>query len=286
MTNFNKILVPFDNDTRSIRALEYAAMFASGIGAKIVAYHLADPKDYHSKLEFEKKLAKFIDRQLRPKLSKIQLTYPNIQKIELQTQGLEKPLPRHIVDFAIQNEIDFIIMRSHGLPDTDAWESHFKNTNAYKVILEAPCPVFTFMQMPTNLKIKNILLPLDLSEGTLYKIPLAVILAQQFRATLHLISGSEHNDDHEALNKQMDKTQADLKDKGVNVTRNSIYTGTLHAAIAFFITKIDIDLVIIMSRPGFRWSDLWVSPKAKRIISHSKVPVLSIRSDRPFATAI
>lgn len=281
MSTFKKILVPFDDNMKSIGALEYAAMFASGIGAKITALHLANPKDYHTKDEFRKELGEMVEQQLRPKLLDIQKTYPDIKKIDLQIRGLEKPVYDHIVEFAGENDIDFIVMRSHGLPDMDDWELHLRNTNAYNVVLESPCPVFTFTQIPTQPKMKNILVPLDLSEGSMYKVPFAMSLAGQFGATLHLVSASEHKEDHDQLQQQLNELRNDLSDRNIQVVSNGLYPGTLPAAIAAYTEQADIDLVVIMSRPGFRWSDLWVSPKAKRIISHSKVPVVSIRSNKP-----
>ncbi|MEQ6119834.1 universal stress protein [Reichenbachiella sp. MALMAid0571] len=281
MSNFKKILVPFDDNARSIGALEYAAMFATGIGAKITALHLADPKDYHSKEEFQKELAEMVDQQLRPTLHEIQKTYSDIRKIDLQIRGLEKAIPQHIVEFSEENEIDFIVMKSHGLPDTDDWDMHLKSTNAYKVVLESTCPVFTFTEIPIKPKMKNILVPLDLSEGSLYKIPFAASLAQQFEATLHLVSASEHKEDQEELQHRLDQVSNELTEKGIKIVKNGLFPGTLPAAIQAYTEKSGIDLVIIMSRPSFKWSDLWVSPKAKRIISHSKVPVVSIRSNKP-----
>lgn len=281
MSTFKKILVPFDDNMKSIGALEYAAMFASGIGAKITALHLANPKDYHSKDEFRKELADMVEQQLRPKLLDIQKTYPDIKKIDLQIRGLEKPIYDHIVEFVDENDIDFIVMRSHGLPDMDDWELHLRSTNAYKVVLESPCPVFTFTQIPTQPKMKNILVPLDLSEGSMYKVPFATSLAEQFGARVHLVSASEHKEDHDQLQQQLNELRNDLNHRNIEVVSNGLYPGTLPAAISAYTEQADIDLVVIMSRPGFRWSDLWVSPKAKRIISHSKVPVVSIRSNKP-----
>ena len=281
MSNFKNILVPFDDNAQSIGALEYAAMFASGIGAKITALHLADPKDYHSKEEFQQELTEMIAQQLRPKLQEIQQTYGDVRKIDLQTRGLEKSIPQHIVEFSKENEIDFVVMRSHGLPNTDDWDMHLKSTNAYQVVLESTSPVFTFTQIPVKPKMKNILVPLDLSEGSLYKVPFAVSLAQQFDATLHLVSASEHKEDQEELQQRLDAVSNELTEKGIKIIKNSLFPGTLPAAIHAYTDKSGIDLVIIMSRPGFKWSDLWVSPKAKRIISHSKVPVVSIRSNKP-----
>jgi nucleotide-binding universal stress UspA family protein len=281
MSNFKKILIPFDDNIKSIAAFEYAAMFASGIGAKITALHLADPKNYHTKAEFQKDLTVLVDCQLRPKLASIQKDYPDIKKIDIQIRGIERPIYEHIIDFAKNNEIDFIIMKSHGKPDKNEWEPHFKSTNAYKVVLDAPCPVFTFTHITSNPKLRNILVPLDMSEGSLDKLPLAIKLAMQFHAKLHLLTASEHREDIQAHEEQLDEIFNDFIGRGINVTKNKVYSDTLPAAIDRYVKNVDIDLVMVMSRPGFRWSDIWMSPKAKRIISHSKVPVVSIRSNKP-----
>jgi nucleotide-binding universal stress UspA family protein len=281
MSNFKKILIPFDDNIKSIAALEYAAMFASGIGAKITALHLTDLKDDHSKVEFQKDLTELIDDQLRPKLLSIQKNYPDIKKINIQIIGIDKPIYAHIIDFAKANEIDFIIMRSHGKPDTNAWELHFKSTNAYKVVLDAPCPVFTFTHITSAPKLRNILVPLDITEGSVEKLPLAIKLAMQFNAKLHLLSAAEQQEDVQELQLQLDEMYDELIDRGINAIKNKVYPDALPIAIDAYTKNVDIDLVMVMSRPGFRWSDLWMSPKAKRIISHSKVPVVSIRSDKP-----
>jgi nucleotide-binding universal stress UspA family protein len=280
MKNIKKILVPFDNNLRSIAALDYAAMFATGIEANITALHLADPQDYHSIREFNNKISDLVNDELRPKLKEIQSNYPDIKKIDLQIRGLHKPIHRHIIDFALENKIDFIILRSHGMPGEENWEDTFKSTTAYKVVLEATCPVFTFTKMPERPKIDHILVPLDLSEGSLHKVPFAITLAKQFDATLHLLSASEQEEDLEELKEQLFELDEEIKHKNVNV-ENTVNKNALPQAIDSYTKKHSIDLIIIMNRPGFRWSDLWISPKAKRIISHSKVPVISLRSNKP-----
>lgn len=286
MTKITNILVPFDDNIRSIRALEYAAMFATGIGAKITALHIADPKDYHSKAEFDKDLQDLVENQLRPKLFEIQKNYADVRKIDLQIRGLEYSISQHIIDFAVEKQIDFIVMRSHGLTHADDWELHFKSTNAYKVLLDAPCPVFTFTQAPDTPKMKNIVVPLDLSEGSLFKVPFAITLAEQFNAKLHLVTSSEYKEDQAELNRQMDEIYSKVTASGINVVKAEVFTGTLPEAIFSYCEQRQIDLVIILSRPGFRWSDLWVSPKAKHIVSRSKVPVVSLRTEGPFSVGI
>ncbi|MEO9804756.1 MAG: universal stress protein [Reichenbachiella sp.] len=281
MSTIKKILVPFEDNIMSIRALEYAAMFATGIGAKITVFHLADSTDYQSLAEFKEELNTLIEEQFRPKLKSIQQIYPDLHKIAIQTLGLQTSIHKHIVGFAKENAFDLIIMRSHKLKKGDDWELHFKDTNAYKVTLEATCPVFTFTNIPEKPKLKNILMPIDLSEGSLFKVPYTISLAKQFGSTIHLLSASENSDDIEELQQQIKELYRELEDRGVRAVKNEICTKTLPEAISDYTNSNDIDLIVIMSRPKFRWSDLWISPKAKKIISHSKIPVISMRSDRP-----
>jgi len=281
-----KILVPFSDDERSINAMAYAAMLASNMGAAITALHLADTHDYTSKKEFQEELKEMVDQRLRPKLREIQKSYPDIRSIRIQTLGLEKSIDQHIIDFAKEEAIDFIVMRSHGLPEASELELRFKKTNAYKVALEAPCPVFTFTGAPVINSPKHILLPLDLSDGSLYKAPLAMELAKKFGATVHLLSASEHIEDHEELDEQITTVSEELTNRGIEVVTEKIHRKTLIEAIEDYTEKVSIDLITIMSRPGFRWSDLWMSPGAKKIIAQSKVPVLSVRTKGPIEVGI
>ena len=281
MIQFKKILVPFDDNERSIKALEYAAMFASGIGAKITALHVADAKDYRSKKEFQASLKSLVDLKLRPALNRIQKRFAEIVKIDLQVRGMDKPLHQHIVSFAKENDIDFLIMRSHGKALEEDWESVLKTTTAYKVVLDAPCPVFTFTQVPESPQLNHLMVPIDLSEGSVFKIPLVMAIARQFNATIHLVSAVEDETEQAELKPTMDALGDQLTREGVKVVRGNVLSDSPHHALLSYAKDNKIDLVVIMSRPGFRWSDLWVSPKAKQIINLSRVPVLSVRSNQP-----
>jgi len=96
-------------------------MFASGIGAKITALHIAYPKDYHSKEEYDRELTDMVEQQLQPELREIHKHYSDIRKIDLQIRGMDKPIPEHIIVFALEHQIDSIVMRSHGLTQGDDW---------------------------------------------------------------------------------------------------------------------------------------------------------------------
>ncbi|GAB5522822.1 MAG: hypothetical protein Roseis2KO_06940 [Roseivirga sp.] len=281
MSIINKILVPFNNNRDSLSALEFAASVSAVTGARITALHLADPENYPDKRAFQKDLVRVLDQHLQPKLNEIHKRYPQVTKIDLQTRGLQKPVHDHILDFAAENSIDLIVMKTEGLFHLNDWEAHFTSSNSYKVVLEAECPVFTFTQSMAQTDFQHILVPLDLTDGSLYKVPLAIAFARYFGATLHLLSASEHSDDHPELQNQLDDIEIELQQRGVKVVKARLMKETISGAIDLYIEQQSIDLIMIMNRPGFRWSDLWVSPAAKRLICFSEIPILSIRSQEP-----
>lgn len=281
LKQIHTILVPFSNDEASMGALNYASMIASIFNANIVALHLADPKDYRSKSEFQEKVTQMVEFQLKPRLKEIQSRFPKVQKIKLQYLGIDKPIHDHIVSFVKEHDIDLVVMRSHGLPKRRDFEIHFKKSITYQVVLECPCPVFTFTEIPQRASAKNILVPVDLSDGSLQKIPLVIEMAGKCKSKVHLLSAVENKEDRSGLLEQMQEVGEIISAAGVKEVSQEIVDQSMLEAINEYVTRHEIDLIVVMSKPGFKWSDLWISPKAKRLIMESKVPVLSIRPPAP-----
>lgn len=286
MSVFSKILVPFDDNQDSVRALEYAAGFCTGTGAKITALHIADPKDFEDKRAFQKDLVRMLDKKLQPIINEIHASFPDIKKIDLQIRGLKKPIHDHILEFAAEEDMDFIVMKSEGLFHMKDWEARFKRSNSYKVVLEAQCPVLTFTTLTENPEFRNILVPLDLTDGSLYKMPLAIAFTKKFDARIHLLSSSEHKDDHAELQQQMNDISEELGQMQIKVVKSPIGHKPISVAVEQYAVQNAVDLVMIMNRPGFRWSDLWISPTAKKLICLSKIPVISVRTEKPLEIGI
>lgn len=279
MSKNPKILVPLDFSPRSFGALQYASMLANNIEGSIIGLILAHPKDYNSKKDFQAQVYALAEQKLRPILDEMNDLYPNVKKIKLEFRGVKKDIDEHILEFAKAEKVDFIILRNHGVLESPDWEQKFNSTTAYKVSLDASCPTFTFTSIPENPVLKNILVPLDTTDGSAYKLSVAEFLAKQFNAKLHLLSASSNTDDFNALQKIQDECYSMLNNKGLKVVKSDVLYKDIYSAIESYTQNFDIDLIIIMSRPGFRWSDLWISPIAKKIISKSKVPVLSVRAN-------
>ena len=271
-----KILVPIDDADHSLRALEYAGIVASVFKAEVVALHLIDPKLFKSKKDFHLALNNFVDEQVRPKFKKAIQSNPAMTKIRLETRALQSEISEHILEFKDELEADFIVMSSQGLRSRDEWELRFQNTNAYKVILKSDVPVFSFTQLPEQVSIRHILVPIDDSEGSLLKIPYAVKIARNLKASITLFSAVSSEKDKNTTDSTHSRLLDELQIHNLQITSEIKFADELPETMMKFGEEIKADLFIIMNRPSNRWSDFFITPGAKKIISFSKIPVLSL----------
>lgn len=254
-------------------------MLSSDQDVKVTALHLVDAHEYNSKEEYELELNKIKELELRPRLMEAVKINPSLSKIKLQVMPIQSDIDEDILDYAENNQIDFIIMGSHGLAEQSKWENHLDDSNSYKVVLAAKCPVFTFTHWPSNFKIHKITLPLDLTEGTLEKIPVAIQLAKLFNASIHLLSVEEDLNSNRAkkLEEQLIEVSDQLDREKIKVEKSLIESDDLPDSLITLNESISSDLIIMMNRPRSLWDDLFITDNAKRIICFSKTPVLSMR---------
>lgn len=274
------IIVPVSNFDVSLRALEYAGMLSAKTEANITVLHLVDPHKIKSKDELRMNLNLLIETKIRPHFSEAVRNNPNLKKIKIETKALTYEVSDHILDFAGDKQADLIVMGSHGLPPADRWERHLKDTNAYKVVLEATCPVLTFTSIPKALGISKIVLPMDLSDGSQLKVPLAIQLASQFSAKVDILSVvDKYGGKQETQSRALQQSVSQKFTSHEIPTNCTIRKGDALSEISLkYSAEINADLMIIMNRPSSMWADLLVSPGAQRIISFSKIPVLSLRA--------
>jgi nucleotide-binding universal stress UspA family protein len=136
---FQRILVPVDLTEKSMNALDKAYEFAAQSGAEVLLLHVIERIE-HVQFEFEE-LKPFYDRLEKSAREGLQ---------ECSERFLANNLPveqaivygnrtREIVDFAIQNRSDLIIMASHRIdPDRPG---HDWASISYAVAILAPCAV-------------------------------------------------------------------------------------------------------------------------------------------------
>ncbi len=147
MVRIKNILFPTDFSDFSKHAASFAISFACDYGAKLHVVHIVESLDdvtgrqaskadpFEELREIEEEAARLADSELgdasTPEL---------LEKLDYEFSCVKgKPFDR-IVAFALENEIDMIVMGTHG---RSALMAAMMGSTAEKVVRKAPCPVFT-----------------------------------------------------------------------------------------------------------------------------------------------
>jgi nucleotide-binding universal stress UspA family protein len=134
---FQRILVPVDLTEKSLIAVDTAYEFAAQTGAEVVLLHVIETIEH---LRFDE-LKPFYDRleaSARKGLQEFAERFVT-NKLRVDQAVIRGHRTREIVDFAIQNRIDLIIIASHRIdPDRPG---HDWSSISYEVAILSPCPV-------------------------------------------------------------------------------------------------------------------------------------------------
>jgi nucleotide-binding universal stress UspA family protein len=136
---FQRILVPVDLSEKSLKAVDMAYEFAAQTGAEVVLLYIIETIE-HVQFEFEE-LKPFYDRMESSARRGLQECSERFvaNKLHIDQAIVYGRRTKEIIDFAIQNRMDLIIMASHRIdPDRPG---HDWSTISYAVAILSPCPV-------------------------------------------------------------------------------------------------------------------------------------------------
>ncbi len=272
------ILVAIDFSKNAEHALEYALVYAEKLDATVYLIWVDnDVSDElvldtikgdirHEKKEYLKILtAKFKDKILNGKFEII------LRKGRVYQE---------VAKAAKQIKADIIFAGTHGV---SGYEQHWIGSNAYRIVTQAPCPVFTIRSSYTfEGSINKILLPLDSSLETHQKLPFVANLALKFNATVFLLK--VYNTPISIIRKRIDKFAEEaiecLNDRGVAFILNEIEVKNVAVSIIEYSNANKIDLITIMTDQGTTTANKFLGSYSKQLINNSIIPVVSVRAKK------
>jgi len=138
---------------------------------------------------------------------------------------------------------------------------------------------------------KTIIVPLDFSDESLSGLDMALMLANKTKASIQLVHviGKEIADNKEQLEKenQLVKTKFEdilqkCKEKGnINCALNyTIKEGRIFKEIADLADKYEDALLVLSTHGKSGFEELFIGGNAYKIISHSHIPVITVRRSK------
>jgi len=271
-----KIIVAIDFSACSIHALEYAISIANMVKANILLVwvdseveHDMDFKPADIEVESRKEKSKILDE--------IVLKYADRLNGSLKYKFRKGRVYQEVSLMAKTEKADLIIVGTHGV---SGYEEYWIGSNAYRIVTHAPCPVITMrQQFPIRDRIEKIVIPIDGTSETLLKLDFIKNLAQTFNAEVHVVSVFPTV--IEALKRKVEENEKIaihfLIENKINFVDQMVKSDNLTKTIVEYATKIDADLIGIMTEQGSTKTSVFLGPNAKQLISNSTIPVLNIR---------
>jgi len=178
---------------------------------------------------------------------------------------------------AKSSNADLIIAGTHGV---SGFEEYWIGSNAYRIVTNAPCPVITLRHDCKVDDIRRIIIPIDSSQETRQKLPIASQIAELFNSEVHVLS--LYSTPLKSVQKRVDNYAkqvvdylAEKKIKHVSITKE---TENITRTTIDYAEAINADLIAIMTEQENTTANIFLGPYAQQMINHSPIPVLSMRS--------
>ncbi|GDX47680.1 universal stress protein UspA [Bacteroidota bacterium] len=278
--NIKRILVPTDFSEISLNALDYAATIAAKDDAEIILLHVYETPDQSSKIKLAIDLNEIMEKGINDKINELKVSNRSLLSARVTIKVLNGKIHSEIQKLADDMKVDLIVMGTHGSSGISDISKMILGSNAYRVVNSCSCPVLTIRNKNTNIRFKDIILPIDSSKESKMKLDMAISWAKAFDATIHLLAVTaffeELYTEFKDLKKTISAIETRLQKAGINYTLKSHRHQRISESVLEYADKMKADLVFIVTGNESAIAETIIRSAARTIVTESKCPVMSI----------
>jgi len=278
-----KILVPVDFSKKSEEALKVAAKIAHKINGEIYTLHLLDipdgeidmiegnrvPKGPMAMMLFEATHRKFDELLDKDYLDDI----PVYEKVmtDAPVEGIS--------EFAKKNDIDFIVMGSHG---SSGMEDFFVGSNTEKVVRSSKIPVLVVKNPASEFQIDRVVIASKFKGKNMKEFKKIMKFLQMFDPEIYLlrvntISNFKSTKELDEIFKNFLNKVPEYEDKVTPVIYDDY---TVQEGIFNFAEKIDADLIALPTRGRQGIMHFLSDSIAERVVNAANRNILTIKVEK------
>lgn len=253
------ILIPVDFSKQSFVAVKQSYNLARFTDARLVLLHVSESSITDHKNELEE-----LAQKTRQESG-----------LKVETLSLKGDVYELTDQVAEELKSSLIII---GLDSHVRFRKFLGINNVSRFIKKAPCPVITIRAHENRKGCKNIIIPLDLNPDSREKVPIAVQLANYYKADIKVVSVF-HPDDHKYENDLLPyiyQVKKFIKQRGVNCTNKSIASEHIAESIVEYANQNDGDLIVQMNKTSMSFGEMISGVWSEKLVDISNIPVLSI----------
>ncbi len=279
INEFKRILVPTDFTETSYHALEEACGVASKFDAKIFIIHVMEESPYklvESEEESNQKEKIVLQKKVMDQLEKLSKSITERYGLEVNTLLGEAKVIQVIDDSVKDNDIDLIIMGTHG---TSGIKEFLIGSNAQNVTHGAACPVITFKTASENKGFSTIVLPIESWNSSIEKLDYVSAIAEKYKSKVHILGIMANNKKKEtdAVLSLVETAEKYLKESNISCEKKMITGHPVGKEALQYAREIKADLIMVMTEHESRLGAMFSLDFVKHIINHSEIPVMSIK---------
>lgn len=278
-----KILIAIDFSDITPSLISFGKRLSGFFKSEIHLFHaneaLMAPVSAES-FGFEQVVYQDIMSQISVRLQdKVQDTVAQLNSEGFHTVGVLVNGRAHIQisDYAEQHQCGIIILGTHGY---SRWEKFLLGSTTERLIRVSKVPILTIKpsSIGQEFQIKNILVPLDLSEKAISVIPTAISWAIHFKSTIHFVYVnvlSKYLDPDKDFLPEIESNYPEIKKvayKKVILSGEKVVKSLLNYADSH-----SIDLFMQTSHGYGSFTSTLLGSKADELIRNAQVPVVTYR---------
>ena len=277
-----KILVPVDFSQKSEEALKVAAKIASKIEAVIYTLHLLDiPSGEVDMIEGRKvpkgPMAMMLFENTHEKFNEF-LDKDYLDHIPVYEKVMTDAPVEGISEFAQKNDIDFIIMGSHG---TSGLEEFFVGSNTEKVVRTSKIPVLVVKKPADEFKIEKVVIAAKFQGKHITEFKKIMNFLSIFKPEIHLVRVNTISNFKST--KELEEVFENFLKKVPEYTdlKPIIYNDyTVQEGIFNFAEKINADIIALATRGRQGIMHFLSDSIAESVVNAAKRNILTIKVEK------
>jgi len=265
------LLIASDGSEFSINAIREAINLAKICSSKLIAVSVVK-----TNLEFESILPQVVEKDEQKAIKHLESVKAQAKKEGVDCTTIvtlsEEPY-QDIVDHASKNNVDMIIMGTHG---KTGMKRLMMGSVTAKVIGHAPCNILVF---PPNAKVecKNVLIATDGSKYSEAAASEALGIAKRCGSSLTVISVASSDAEITSAKDNVKKVSEAAEKEGVKTT-SVVTKGKPYEAIIETSKQKKADLIIVGSHGRTGLDRLLMGSVTERVIGHAEAAVLVVKA--------
>jgi len=271
----NNIIVPVDFSGDSENTIREAILLSKQTNSKIHLVNVIEFNDWWNNIVVNKETRDKLNDLALQNFTKISENYPDISFEFAVFFGRRH---EQILKYAESINACFIVLHDK---HKDEKESKILGSTVTHIVTESKCPVITIKNRFVN-EIKNIIVPVDLSDNTDLQLNSAIKFSKAAKAHLHFVSvlfkglGTRNV----RIRTKAQQLKSKLKELEIPFDISLIKKQKVYAYqdILDFSDEQNADLIIIMTHKENYGFDNYIGAFAHQIINFSKAPVMTITS--------